>query len=161
MNKILPYYDNLYRSTGAFIKPSGNILYVNKNHEQFAKKYCLESLDKRDLLLLRKWVELRGTQSCSNSDFLVFMLSFDKVEAIVKKVITTTSPIPHIRFYNYLLMNWQLNIYPKMIYNQEEDKIEYAYDNEFFRHSLDREKEEEILEIKSKVSLEDRHLFFK
>lgn len=161
MNLILPYEEKLYRSRGAFITPAGKILYVNKLHEDFAKNYCLNNLNKKELFYLKKWLETKDGVSCCYTDFLTLMLSFDKVESIIKKVITTTSIVPHVRFYNYFLMNWRIDTYVRLHYDQDKDAINPVYENEFFSHSLDREKEEEILEIKSKVPLKDRHLFLK
>ena len=161
MNLILPYEKKLYNSTGAFIKQNGNILYVNKSHEAFANNYCQNNLEKKELLLYKKWLEISKKTNHLSIDFLVFMLSYDKVETIVKKVITTTSYIPHIRFYNYLLMGWRLNIYPKLTYDKENNQLVYKNNTEYIYHSGDREKEEELHEILTKVPLEDRHYFLK
>ena len=93
-------------------------------------------------------------------DFLADVLGLDKVLRIMRKSITTTSPTPHIRFYNYYLMDWYIDIRNRVVYNEKTGIFE-PVNKGFITLSEDREFEEEINSIKSKVKLKDRHHFFR
>ena len=149
--------------------------YPAYDFEEFKQQYNL-NLDKEDinlfssssltleqLYLFKLW--LNNTQfdfKTCYTDFLVFILNFDKVENILKNTITTSNQYPHIRFYNYYLMDWNIDTHNSLKYNPDTKLFEPLYnDNIFVASYLDREYEEEIYEIKSKVKLKDRPYFFK
>lgn len=79
----------------------------------------------------------------------------------MRRAITTTSSTPHKRFYNYYLMDWYIKRVPKMKYDSQSGL--FLFDNSQWRfdNSEEKEAEEEIEEIKSRVLLKDRYLFFK
>ena len=59
-------------------------------------------------------------------------------------------------------MDWNINTHNSLKYNQETKLFEpINNDNIFVASYLDREYEEEINEIKSKVKIKDRPYFFK
>ena len=59
-------------------------------------------------------------------------------------------------------MDWNIINLPKIKYNPKTNMFENSEQNNIFVASyLDREYEEEINEIKSKVMIKDRHHFFK
>lgn len=205
MSTILPYYDSFIKSSGAFIKPNGEVLYTFGEHEAVANKICLGkdysflsdvkygysyysdhfdefrkdyeySGSKEDLnlyqstqlaqdefLLFMTWLEeYEFSRRNIYSDFLVYLLSFDKVETIMRTAITTTSREPHIRFFNYYLMDWYIEIQPQMIYNPESGRFEYRKESYTeIGHRNDKAAEDEIQEIKAKVLKKDRPFFFK
>lgn len=185
MSIIIPYDEKLEKRVGAFVNPSGNMLYVGREgHEQMAKDFCIgqnndfilecsnreqideyisSNLTKNQLQLLKLWLlNYKVTRNNSYSDFLVYLLYFDKIEKIMQKSITTASLQPHVRFYNYYLMDWDIH---------EVAPIKYNYDTKTFEQlSLlksgiitykDDEAAEEIEQIRSQVRLKDRPLFFK
>ncbi len=45
------------------------------------------------------------------SDFLVYILGWDKLETIMRECITTTCVTPYTRFYNYFLMGWRIDVF--------------------------------------------------
>ena len=78
------------------------------------------------------------------------------------RIITTSSPTPNERFYNYLLMNWDLHIIPRYIFNEE--KGVYEEEPEYMNyHSNTKEEnyQKEIKSIKKSIRLEDRYKYFR
>ena len=107
------------------------------------------------------------------SDFLVFCLGFDKAGMNKEKVsddeqyidiptITSASNTPHIRFYNYYLMDWRIDILPKEIYHPETDQFRVENKLGYLDNYADMEAADEIEHVKQFVKKkEDRPLFFK
>ena len=79
----------------------------------------------------------------------------------MRETITTTNPSPHIRFFNYYLMDWNIIEQPQMKYNSDTGLFEYDKNNSYLRNSEDREAENEINDIKAKVLKKERPLFFR
>jgi len=125
--------------------------------------FSSSTLTKEQLNLFKLWLTSNqfDYKTCY-SDFLVCVLGFEKVENIIKSTISTSNLHPHIRFYNYYLMDWNIICLPKITYNKQTNMFEnFTPNNIFVASYLDREYEEEINEIKSKVLIKDRHHFFK
>ena len=85
MNIIIPYDNKIEATNGAFIKPDGDIIYVDTNHEDFAYNYCCKSnsLKKENLLLFKRW--LMSHKSINRgmfSDFMTLVIGFDKIECV-------------------------------------------------------------------------------
>lgn len=96
-------------------------------------------------------------------DFLIYILGFDlfkTMESTNFKEIITTEDFPHIKYFNYYLMEWSIKNYKRKVYDQATNSF---IDLEKQEHSLDIECEylEEIQEIKRKVLLKDRSKYFK
>lgn len=166
MSKIILYDDTLETGKTAFITPSDKILIINEKHEVFAQNYCegdINKLTKEELIIYRYWLEqINFNNSKRCSDFLVDVLGFDKVMKNIRKSITTTSSFPHVRFYNYYLMDWNIEVRKRTKFNEETHMFEFDdLDMSFMRCVEDRRMEEEINDIKSKVKLKDRHHFFR
>lgn len=186
MSIILPYMQELEYQKRAYIKPNGEILTTTGKHKIWAKDYCLGSdckdfrnilTQKNELLpniiasssltieqleLLKFW--LQGKENFDEnifSDFLVYVLRHDKTETKSRKVICTTSPIPHIRFYNYDLMGWRIEkLTPEKFSNAVGSFIPCPEEGIISTHQ-DRNAEEELEELKRNVLLKDRHYFLK
>ena len=166
MSRILLYNDTLELGNPAFITPNDKIIIINEKHEVFAQKYCDGNINKltiEELILYKYWLEQKGfNRKEMSSDFLVSVLGFDKVLTLMKKAIATTSLEPHIRFYNYYLMDWYIDITNRMVYNEKTGTFEEVQRQDWvLRYNEDRKVEEEINKIKSKVKLKDRTYFFK
>ena len=203
MGLILPYYDKLGTSEGAFITPNGHILNVyNNEHEDFARRYCLgmnydihtgavfgppnpcakdlwvqsevqnmikgknifesSHLTKDQLEKYKIWLKnYPSVESTFYCDFLVYILAYDKVETIVRNHIQTTALQPHIRFYNYYLMGWDIDCLTGFVYDEEKDMFVLKPNNFLIEDYEDREAEEEIEETRAKVLLKDIPYFFK
>lgn len=124
-------------------------------------EYSSTKLTKKQLNLYKLWLERYELyRTYLFSDFLVYVLQFDKVETVMQETITTTNPNPHIRFFNYYLMDWYIIEQPPMKYNKNKEIFEYEK-NGYLGNQEDKEREEEIEEIRKKVAKKDRPLFFK
>ena len=154
--------------TGAVIGPPAPLLkdYVAEKEALAAKEgidiFRSSKLTKSQLAKYKWWLEHYGkSQKDRCVDFLVYVLAFDKVERLVHDVITTTAAEPHVRFYNYYLMDWNIAVENRVFYDYktgEYKTLDYRFLDD---DDIDREAEEEIQEIKSKVLIKDRHYFFK
>ena len=141
--------------------------YYKKEHNYQGKQEDIDvfgstKLTSEQLKLYKLWLdEYEFSRRNLLSDFMVYLLSFDKVETVMRETITTTNPNPHIRFFNYYLMDWFSINQPPMKYNSKTGLFEYDYNNLYLGNSEDKEAEDEIKEIKARVLKKDRHLFFK
>ena len=166
---ILPYNEELLQGDGAFIKPDGEIVWLSLGHEHCARDYCEgdeynpSKLNKDELKLFKIWVERFDYRRCMYSDFMVYILGWDKIETVMKNCITTTDDKPYTRFYNYYLMDWHIAASnPKMEYNEEKQEFHWSENKDFYTNFCsEREVEEKIKLIKKDVPLGERYLFFK
>ena len=164
MSKILLYDKTLEVGNPAFITPNNKIILTNVKHEIYAQNYCnINNLTKEELILYKRWLQdNEEIMRNMSSDFLVCVLGFDKVLSLMKKAIVTTSYEPHIRFYNYYLMDWYIDIRKKSVYNESTGMFEFVEREDFsIKYNEDRRIEREIDEIKRCVKLKDRHYFLK
>ena len=166
MSKIILYDEILETGKTAFITPNDKIIITDEKHEIYAQNYCegnINKLTKDELILYKYWLEqndFNKRKMCS--DFLVDVLGFDKILKAKRKSITTTTLEPHVRFYNYYLMDWYIDIRDRLVYNEKTGIFEPIEKEDWFiRYNEDRKMEEEINEIKAKVKLKDRHHFLK
>lgn len=133
-----------------------------KGTKEQIDEYSSSELTQEQLKLYKLWLDkYEFSRRNLLSDFMVYLLSFDKVETVMRETITTTNPNPHIRFFNYYLMDWDIFEQPPMKYNSNTGLFEYDEDNWYLGKNEDKEAEEEIEEIKAKVLKKDRPLFFK
>lgn len=131
---------------------------MSKNPNYFSTS----KLNKNELEKYRFWLSKMAPYNHTYyADFMVCVLGYDKVETLFKNSIVTTSATPHIRFYNYYLMDWNVLRFNKVVYNQEEDSFDFQESYFGISHIEDQEAEEELDEIKEKVPLKDRPIFFK
>ncbi len=167
MSVIIPYDESLLDG-GAFISPSGRIYRVKNDHEAFCEEF-LSNLNENfgnDVVKHQKLHKMLDTYykespRKSLTDFMVLVLDFDKVEIQLKKTITTSSRQPHIRFYNYYLMDWNINIYEKLYYNTNTNRFDIINPTPLGLDQEDTDEYYEIEDIKSKVLIKERNLFFK
>lgn len=83
------------------------------------------------------------------SDFMVFILGWDRFETIKRQCFFTTDDKPYTRFYNYYLMDWTIQHDCKMKYD-EKSKI-FVWDNNqdsWKRYNYDEQVYKEILQLK-------------
>ena len=129
MSKIILYDDTLEFGKTAFITPKDEIIITDVKHEIFAQNYCegdISKLTKEELILYKYWLEQNDFNKARRcSDFLVDVLGFDKIVKNVGKTITTTTALPHIRFYNYYLMDWNIDVRKRTIFNEETHIFEF------------------------------------
>lgn len=124
--------------------------------------FSSSKLTKEQLIILKKWLQKNERFATSVlSDFMTYVIKYDKIETIRRKSITTTSNQPYTRFYNYYLMDWNIDcLKPGYIFNEETGCFEFAQrDN--IAVGNDREVKSELDEIKANVLRKDRYHFFK
>ncbi len=96
------------------------------------------------------------------SDFLLYILGIDKIQTIKRKCIVTTHPYPYIRYYNYLLMGFEIDLHNPMKYNEDTKEFEhYRQDRNIIAARQNGKYLDEIEDLKNKVPIMERHLFFK
>lgn len=159
-----PDYDYL---TGARIGPiQSHIVFLLAKDEYERQVHSVDAfstskLCMKDLEKLKVWLNTHNGNN-TYSDFLVYALSFDKVEKKVKKLITSTAVDPHIRFFNYYLMDWRIeNPDDAVLLKANSPEFVFQPKNFEYRSNEDVDAEQEILEITSRVPLVKRPLYFK
>ncbi len=124
-------------------------------------EYCTSMLTPEQLALFKIWLEkYEFSRYNLYADFMVSVLGFDKVEVVMREAITTTCPNPHVRFFNYYLMDWHIYDSSLLVYRDSSKSFEVDERPLIFSSNEERESENEINEIKSRVLLKDRPLFF-
>lgn len=156
MESIIKYDESI---KNAFITLSNEIKVVD-NHLEYAIEYC-SHLTSSDLILYKNWITLaKKYNNNMDLDFIVLVLSFDKLHTNISNNITTTSFQPHIKYYNYYLMDYYIDLRNKLIYDNGVFK-EVNREDYIIKTEQDREVEDEINDIKRKVKKEDRIYFMR
>ena len=76
-----------------------------------------------------------------------------------RKIITPNNNI-HKRFFNYMLMDWDIEKAPRYIYNESENKFEVEPANIMIQSDSDEDYEKELVAIKKMVPLKEREKYF-
>lgn len=162
MSKIIPYINDLEIQSGAFVTLKNEIILVHGKHEKTAQEICRNRLSPSEKELFELWKKSkRKVSTLSEEDFLVLIALYDKIENVYKRRITTASPDPYERFFNYCIMDWEIVRQKPLIYNQEKHKFEQLHTGWEYINYEDVESKKEIDEIRENVPQQDRHLFFK
>lgn len=178
INDIISFFKQAY-SNGDFFKAIGRILQVQcfDNFEKIHKK----EMDEQDRL--HEKYPYMGNGRDFYEDYVIFelmsyfkdimvqYLGYDSIERRIKlnpnkdnifKVITTSCTNPNERFYNWLLMDWNIHRIPKMYWNEEEKR--FIKENSISNY-YQTEKEDvlgkEIGAIKREVPKQYRKEFFR
>ena len=160
-NIIVPYKNQFDIEYGNYIDPNGEFVETYDSHEGFARKYIPYELPHEISNLFIRWDNIYFYNA---SGFLVQLLNWDKIESYPINTITTSSYEPHKRFYNFYLMDWNIEVLPKLKYDQDKDLfVPIEYDsNKILLHHEDDKYEEELKHIKTlEKDLQSRKLFFK
>ena len=102
-DSILSRYDNTslsewFECLKAYYNYKGTIEDIDE--------YSSSKLTSEQFKLYKLWLDkYEFSRSNLFSDFMVYLLEFDKVETVMRETITTTTPNSHIRFFNYYLMD--------------------------------------------------------
>ena len=87
---------------------------------------------------------------------------YDKFFYNTPRVITTSNSDIYERFYNYLLMDWEIYKVPRFVFNNETKMYELEDDTlNTFRQEKNEEIKDEIQSIKKLVPPNERNKFFK
>lgn len=139
--------------------------YFNGNKSDI-DEWCHSKLTPLELEKYKIFLNQYGNyfKYASALDYMIYVLKFDKVESLLNRTIITTSKIPHIRFFNYYLMDWDIRTLSFAHFNKEKGKF-YFNDNDivdlYHSYSIDSEAEEEINNIKKKTKKIDIPYFFR
>ena len=175
MSKVISYIPEIESGYGGYFFPNAGFIQVKNNHEEFAREFCYGSdydilkknesdnifsssqLTKEQLKLFKHWIEHYEGE---NIDFLVRVCFFDKVQNLYGKSIVTTDLHPYDKFWNYILMNWSLDIQTNLYYDQATNTFK-EYDRGLFYQDENFEVKEELMKIKRKTSINERYKYFR
>ena len=119
------------------------------NRDISYNEYITSKLSDEELDLYIIW---NSKNKYNSTDFMVRVLGWDKIDSLSSKTIATSSYIPHIRFYNYYLMNWNVNHVDKLVYdNKENDFINFKVDDFSLIKLKDAKYAEEIYEARDDI----------
>ena len=158
--KYIKYQSSLSR----FLEFQKNYQYTGTKED--IDEWCHSKLNKQQLEQYKVWLKQyqKYHKSQSALDFMILALEFDKIESVSSHMITTTSRIPHVRFFNYYLMDWDILTLSKATFDSDKKCFEF-HGNDivhiYHSYSIDTEAEEEIQYIKSKTKREDLPYFFR
>lgn len=111
-------------------------------------------------LKYREEFEFERSDYCS--DFMVEVFGIDKVSTVSNYQISTIKKQPHIYYFNYIIMGFDIDICCPMNFNTENDRFQYETATVSYKEKLqDDEYKDEANEIIRKEPVKDRHLFFK
>ncbi len=128
--------------------------------------YLSSSLNKEQLIALRKWISMHQNKceylrNSMFTNYLVQVLGWDKIYTILQRRIITTYPDAHTRYWNYSLMDFDINVVPPQGFNPNKGEFETSVtDNWKSLRELDRQRERQSEKIKRKYPLEERSNFF-
>lgn len=120
-------------------------------------EYIDSKLTLEQLKILKKWNESFGS---GYSDYLCGILGYDKVNTIAKSTIITTNPQPYIKYWNYYLMDWDIDVVPSIYYDTKEHNFN-LYDRSLLYADKNYIILDELDEIKQKTLIKDRYKYFK
>ena len=161
MGIIVPYKDDFAIEYGNYIDSKGDFVESYDSHEGFARKIIPYDFSYEIAQLLENWDDIFFYNAAG---FLVQILGWDKIESYPLNTITTSSNEPHKRLYNFYLMDWNIEVLPKLKYDKERGlfvPIEHDNSQVLLNHEEDKY-EEEIQHIKTlNKDFKSRRLFFK
>lgn len=174
--KIIPYNQGLKHVSGCFLLPDNTLIHASTQHEihaqsilnntGFSEKYDLNfnavgqslKFNENELDLFKKYLKfIKESNQYLDvySNFLVQVLEFDRMRLNTTNTIVTANSNPYTKFYNYFLMEHEIQQIPKLILKN--DKFDYFYEIE--------EKEFEVyeeLQLKKKmIRYNQRYQYFK
>jgi len=97
------------------------------------------------------------------NDFLVQAVGFDKIETQLRRTITTSKLNINEAFFNYLIMEWQIQQIPKCLIDTESKRLRGIGTNDFSLNNnsgLERELSKEIQLIKKYIPILERPRYF-
>lgn len=154
MALILPYIDRFAESAGCYITEDGEFILTNGSHARYTTQRFLGEP------LFLQYFESFGNELESIPKFAVQIHNWDRLRTIFnQKTIESSSSIPNIRFYNWILMGFKVDFVEPLIYNSQEQSFKRRpIDSSLF--TLNEEYGKRIEDVKRKVLLPDRRNYF-
>ena len=170
--------DNYIKTTGKLTRVDNQDDLENKIKEEYnfkdSDKYYinryLERKVNKELLSGFKdtCVQYMGYDSLERygpkGDILVIPKTSEEYDSFFynnRRVITSSYNDVYERYFNYLLMDWEIYKVPRFIYNEKTEmfeKEEYSFNS--YREEKEEEEKEEIKSIKKLVPPHERHKYF-
>ncbi len=166
--KLYQYFLQVYKSENTKIRENGKdvVELFETTGYQPEVFYCKDSdsyswdLPKR-LMFTTELMEILKSilvQSCS-IDSLELALS--RYKKNLSKTILTSKFNPYETFYNFYLMDYNIQTVPQRIFNTKTQKFEEYSQSDFFIPDSEIRYKDEIESIKRLVPLKDRHKYFR
>lgn len=183
---LLTFFKNAYKNK-TFFETIGQTFIAPHPHEieQSVKDYYNKSKlsrSERDYYIEREFRLAYKTLIMSFAkDIFVQYLGYDALERITPsieaitfsskssfnfartpRIITSSCSNPNERFFNYLVMDWQVSRVPKYNYDPKEERyIKELSSHPYFQTDRERQFEDEIEYIRKRVPIDERYKYFR
>lgn len=135
-----------------------NNLRVLSEAQTIMNSFFNNLLNTRDLdKIMSQWQIVKGKGNYL--DFLIQCIGFDLIEFREFKTIRTARMNLNEEYFNYIIMDYNIDSYPMFEIDREESKLN-KLDYEWFSNDKERKLEEEMKKIK-KLPLEERYEYLK
>lgn len=189
MYDLLLFFRNAY-SNKLFFNAINKKIYIDKIDTIYPEYLDIRNRSENENQWKRRFIEnqyiiddVAGTLMSYFKDICVQYLGYDSLERFmpngnivpvrqnyddesndflkIPRVITTSNPNINERFFNYLLMDWRVDVLPKYRFNPNTNKYEEDEIIQYHISSIDEEYGKEIDKIKKLVPLTERPKYFR
>lgn len=154
---VFKYFLNLLNQTSDTKEFANNLFKLLVNREP-RSEYSFKGNELP--IILDKYDDMNEQMTRFADDILVRLIGFDKLSTILDKTIITSKSDIYSKFFNYLIMDFNVDQVSKIVYNKDTNDFDIA-SNEFIQTKEDKEAEEEINLIKKYVPYEERYKYFR
>ncbi|MBQ9018738.1 MAG: hypothetical protein IJ097_00300 [Bacilli bacterium] len=149
--QLLLFFKKAYQNNN-FFESIGRKIVVDSNHKCI-RKTILTNL--KDIC-----IQYLGYDCIERYNSTGIKIELDH-ETVKPRLITSTYNNINERYYNYLLMDWEVKKFPRYKFNEESGLFILDNNNDFYESENEEVLEEEIKSIKKSFSKEERHQFFR
>ncbi len=86
---------------------------------------------------------------------------YDPYVLAIPRKITTSCLTPNERFYNYLAMDWEINVLPRYFFNKETSRFETHNILNYYETEKEKVLKKELQSLKRSVPLNERYKYFR
>lgn len=136
---------------------------MNWENQSDVNEFLSSNLNEEQLELFKKWQEEFEFKNRNYyTDFMVEVLGIDKVSTLSANRISSIKKQPHIYYFNYIISGFEIDARYPMEFNKKDNCFKYSDMGISSTEWLeDKKYEDEANDIKLKVPVKDRYLFFK
>lgn len=149
--QLLLFFKKAYQNNNFFESIDRKII-VDSNHKCM-RKAVLTNL--KDIC-----IQYLGYDSIERFNSVGTKIEVDH-ETVKPRLISSTYNNTNERYYNYLLMDWEVKKFPRYKYNEETGLFLLENNNNFYESENEEVLEEEIKSIKKSYAKEERYQFFR
>ena len=149
--QLLLFFKKAYQNKN-FFESTGRKIIVDSNHK-WIRKTILKNL--KDIC-----IQYLGYDSIERFNSLGAKIELDH-ETVKPRLISSTYNNINERYYNYLLMDWEVKKFPRYTFNEESGLFLLDTNNDFYESESEEVLEEEIRSIKKSFPREERIQFFR